>query len=318
MKKLILPILIVVALLVLSSSVYIVREDQVAVSKVFSKVKSVVISGADQDEVVENLQRKNLNNVAVITEKGLHFKMPFVQSVETYTSKYLTYISNEELINTADNRRLKIQMYAQYRIVDPARFNAVVGSRSEANNRMDEYVYKTVINSANTLVFNEFFYQNTLEDLLNEKKADLNEKLLDKLGIYISEIGINRKTFPESNIATIEEKMAKEIEKESAQSTAEGDSEYNQKVAEVDARKAKVIADAVEKAAVIKAEADAQAIRTYQEALEVDLDFYKFMERMKIYKQMKDNTVFLDKNNDLLNYLNETGNVITPEVVTPE
>ncbi len=298
-------VIVVLALVLLNSSYYIVGEGEVAVSKVFSEVKSVVIAGADEEVVLRNLEANGLSGVDIITEKGMHFKIPFIQSVEKYSAKYLTYISNEELINTADNRRLKIQMYAQYRVIDPVRFNAVVGNKSEANSRMDEYVYKTVINSANALGFNEFFYQNKIENILIEKKEELNEQLESKLGIQISVIGINRKTFPESNIATIEEKMAKEIEKESAQSIAEGDSEYNQKVAQVDAQKAIVIANAVEEAAVIKAEADAEAIRTYQEALKVDLEFYRFIERMKAYKAMSGKTVFIDKDSDYFDYLND-------------
>ncbi len=312
-------IFVILALFILNSSYYIVNEGEVAVTKVFSKVKSVVIAGADEEVVLKNLELNNLSGISIIKEKGIHFKLPIIQSVEKYSAKYLTYISNEELINTADNRRLKIQMYAQYRVIDPVRFNAVVGNTSEANSRMDEYVYKTVINSANTLSFNEFFYQNKLQDMLREKKQELNDQLERKLGIYISVIGINRKTFPESNIATIEEKMAKEIEKESAQSIAEGDSEYNQKVAIVDAMKAKVIAKAVEEAAVIKAKADAEAIRTYQEALKVDVNFYRFIERMKIYKNMKDKKVFLDKNSDLLEYLNDTKKVVPSKpIVQPQ
>ncbi len=306
MKKTgIITIIIVLLLMLGSSSFYIVNEDEVAVSKVFDEVTSVVVNSGDEDYVRENMQAKGLTNVTINTDKGLHFKIPFIQTVDKYTAKYLTYKSNEELINTLDSRRVQIQMYAQYRVVDPARFNAAVGSKGAANNRMDEYVYKTVINSANNLEFNEFFYQNTLEDLLGSKQDDLNRQLVSNLGIYVSDIGINRKTFPATNITTIEEKMTKEIEKESAQSVAEGDSIYNQKVAQVDAQKAQVIADAVEEAAVIKAAADAVAIKTYQEALAVDLEFYSFTERMAIYKEMSGSTVFVDKDNYLFNFVNE-------------
>lgn len=299
-----------------SSSFYIVNEDQVAVTKVFSEVNSVVVSAQDTEAVKANLALKGLGDVRVFSEKGLHFKIPLVQTVEKYSSKYLTYISNEELINTADSRRVTIQMYAQYRVLDPARFNAAVGSKGAANTRVDEIVYKTVINSVNNLAFNEFFYQNTLEDLLSSKIEMLNQELVSKYGIYVTDIGINRKTFPASNISTIEDKMTKEIEKESAQSIAEGDSIYNQKVAQVDAEKAEVVAAAVEEAAVIKAEADAEAIRTYQQALAVDLDFYRFTERMDIYKKIQDSTVFVDKDNYVFNFLNEV-DMKTPTFSSP-
>lgn len=313
-KSVIAGIVVVLLLMVGSSSFYIVNEDEVAVTKVFSEVKSIVVSPEDFDAVKENLGQNNLSNIVIHTEKGLHFRVPLVETVEKYTAKYLTYISNEELINTADSRRVTIQMYAQYRVMDPARFNAAIGTRAAANSRVDEIVYKTVINSVNNLTFNEFFYQSTLENLLQSKLDDLNSQLLGKYGIYVTDIGINRKTFPASNITTIEDKMTKEIEKESAQSIAEGDSIYNQKVAQVDAEKAQVVANAVEAAAIIKAEADAAAIRTYQEALQVDLDFYRFTERMDIYKEIKDSTVFIDKDNSVFNYINGIDSV--PEPVT--
>ncbi len=303
-KSAIAGIVVVLLLMVGSSSFYIVNEDEVAVTKIFSEVKSIVVSSDDFDAVKENLAKNNLSDITVHSERGLHFKVPLVETVEIYSAKYLTYISNEELINTADSRRVTIQMYAQYRIMDPARFNAAIGTKAAANSRVDEIVYKTVINSVNNLSFNEFFYQSTLEELLQSKLDDLNTALLGQYGIFVTDIGINRKTFPASNISTIEDKMTKEIEKESAQSIAEGDSIYNQKVAQVDAEKAQVVANAVEAAAIIKAEADAEAIRTYQEALQVDLDFYRFTERMDIYKEIKNSTVFIDKDNSVFTYIN--------------
>lgn len=318
MKRLIPTIIIVLLLMLASSSFYIVNEDEVAVTKIFSEVNSVVVSPADREYVASNLDQRGMSDVQILTEKGIHFKIPFIQTVEKYTSKYLTYTSNEELINTADSRRIQIQMYAQYRVIDPARFNASVGSKGQANTRVDEIVYKTVINSVNNLEFNEFFYLSTLEDLLQSKLNDLNSELVNKYGIYVSDIGINRKTFPASNITTIEEKMTKEIEKESAQSIAEGDSIYNQRVAQVDAAKAQVIADAVEEAAIIKADADAIAIRTYQTALQVDLEFYKFIERMDIYKEIQGSTIFVDKDNPIFSYLNEVDLSTPAPIETPE
>lgn len=320
-KSIVGTIVVILLLMVASSSFYIVNEDEVAVTKVFSEVRSVVISPTDVEGVEANLAERGLTNIRVVSQKGLQFKIPIIETVEKYSAKYLTYISNEELINTADSRRVTIQMYAQYRVLDPARYNASVGSKAAANSRVDEIVYKTVINSVNNLAFNEFFYLSTLEDLLSSKLEDLNSELSTNYGIYVTDIGINRKTFPDSNISTIEDKMTKEIEKESAQSIAEGDSIYNQKVAQVDAEKAQVIADAVEEAAIVKASADAEAIRTYQEALEVDLEFYKFTERMDIYKEIKGTTVFVDKDNAVFNYLNTLDDMSTsqaPVSTTPE
>ena len=64
------------------------------------------------------------------------------------------------------------------------------------------------------------------------------------------------------------------------------------------------MANAVEESAIIKAEADAEAARIYEEALKIDLEFYRFINRMKSLKEMKDTTVFLDESNDFIDYIN--------------
>lgn len=317
-KSAVLSVLIVVALLLLSSSIYIVNEDEVAVIKTVGRIVSVVVNPGEQALVKENLGDTSLANIRISDQKGLHFKLPFFQTVDKYSAKYLTYTSLPERVNTADSRRVEVQMYAQYRVIDPATFNKIVVTKAEANKRMDDDVYPTIINSVNKLKFNDFFDQEILENLLDDKQEVLNDRMVKQFGIYVSDIGISRKTFPISNISTIEEKMTKEIEKESAQSIAEGDSIYNKKIALVDAEKAQVLANAIETAAIIKADADAEAIRTYQESLSVDLEFYRFITRMDIYTNIKGSTIFLDKDNPVFSYLNDlkyeegSGGLATP------
>jgi len=296
-------IIVVLGLIIMSNSFYIVKEDEVAVVKNLGKKIAVVIDAKDEAIVTSNIEKNKYTGIKILTNKGLQTKIPFIETVQIYSAKYLTYISNKELINTKDERRIEIQMYAQYRILDPIVFDDAVGNTREANKRMDENVYKTVINSANTLKFNEFFYQNTLEDLLQTKQEALNQELTSQYGLFVSDIGINHKSFPDSNIANIEEKMAKEIEKESDKLKAEGDSEFVQAQAITERQRTEIVSAAVETAAIVKAEADAEAIRIYQESLQKDLAFYQFITRMEIYKNIKDTTVFLDGDNAIFNLL---------------
>lgn len=296
-------VIILIALIVLSNSFFIVAEDEVAIVQRLSRMEKVVIPATDEDEVSANLDRIGNTAIKISTVKGLHFKAPFIESVEKFTSKYLTYTSNSETVNTKDGRRIEIQMYAQYRIIDPVVYKKAVGTESQANKRMDDLVYKAVINSANTLDFNAFFYQNTLEDLLLSKQDSLNEQLVSQYGLFVSDIGINRKSFPQSNVANIEEKMAKEIEKDSEKLIAEGDSEYIQAQATTDRQKAEIVSAAVEEAAIVKAAADAEAIRVYKESLQKNLGFYQFIKRMEIYSNLQDTTVFLDADSAIFNML---------------
>ena len=300
-------IILVIAAILLGSSMYIVNEDEIAVVKSLGKIVAVIVDEKDVNIVKENMARDNYS-INVIPEKCLHFKVPFIESVTKYSSKFLTYTSNQELINTKDERRIEIQMYAQYRIIDPLTFNMAVGTQIEAGKRMDESIYKTVINSANTLRFDEFFYQSNLEDLLETKQDALNRQLISDYGLIVSNIGINHKSFPSSNITNIEEKMAKEIEKDSEKLIAEGDSEFLQAQSTTDRQKVEVVSKAVEEAAIIKAEADAEAIRIYQESLKKDLAFYQFMQRMEIYKNIKDTTIFIDGDNAIFDLIDGYNN----------
>ncbi len=298
---------IVILLLLLalsSSSFYIVYEDEVAVVKTLSEIKKVVISSQDQEMVKKNFQTNGTTDVEILMEKGLHFKIPFIQTVEKYTSKYLTYVSMPELINTNDGRRIEIQMYAQYRIMDPLTYKNVVQTTTNANRKIDDTVYPVVIQSANNLIFDDFFKGSILEDLINEKQGVLNEDLVAKFGLYVSDIGINRKTFPASNIESIESKMSLQIEKESELLIAEGDAFYLSEQASTDRQKAEIIAKAVEEAAITKAEADAEAVKIYQESLQKDISFYEFIKRMEIYTSIEDSTLFLDSDNDFLKFIN--------------
>lgn len=302
-KNIILGIVALVGIILLSSSMYIVNEDEVAIVKTFSNINAVIVEPQDAEVVEKNLKNSKIKNVNIIKEKGLHFKIPFIQTVEKYSAKYLTYNSRQETINTKDNRRIDIQMYAQYRIVDPVQFKIAVSDISNANRRIDDTVYPVVIQAANNLSFNEFF-KNILGDMIDEKQGVLNDELVSGFGIYVSDIGINRKNFPPANLESIETKMTMQIEKESEKLRAEGDSYYVQKKANTDRQRTEIISKAVEDAAVIKAAANAEAIKIYQEALNKDLNFYKFIQTMEIYKSLKDTTIFIDKNNDIFEFIN--------------
>ncbi|NDL66922.1 SPFH domain-containing protein [Anaerotalea alkaliphila] len=289
-------------LFLLSTTAYVVREDEVAVVRRLGRVVKVVVDSRDLDILEGNFAQEPYQTIQKTYRKGLRFKLPFADEVSVHSSKYLTYRSSPELLNTRDGRRLEVQMYAQYRIVDPYTFSMTVFSRDQANRRMDELVYKSVIQSANALTFNEFFQENKLQGMLAEQRLRLNRSLVGDFGLYISDIGINRKNFPPSNIDTIEDKMTKQIAKESEKLIAEGDAAYVQAQATTDRQREEILAKAVAEAAIVKAGADAEAMEIYQLSLSKDLEFYRFMQRMKIYREMRDNTVFMDSSNGIFDY----------------
>ena len=302
-RLIILGITAVIALIIISASAYTVQEDEVAVVYRLGKVDRVIVNPIDSEIVKVGFDAKNIS-ASINTKKGLNFKIPFIESVQTYSSKYLTYTSESATINTFDSRRIDLSIFAQYKVVNPALFNMTIGAINSAGSLMDDRVYPAVIQTGNTLGFNEFFDREKVTAALEIKQKELNDILTTQFGLYIVDIGIFRKNFPQANIASIEEKMTQEIQKESEKLMAEGDSLLRQSKAETDRIRKETVAKAVEESAIIKAGADAEATRINEEALKVDIEFYRFINRMESYKNLKDTTVFLDQSNDFVNYIN--------------
>jgi membrane protease subunit HflC len=295
---------LVVLLVLLSDSFYIVQPAEVAIVQRLGEITTAVIREEKEEFVRTGLDHYPvLANVRLITERGLLFKIPFIDQVEKYSAKYLTYTSRKETINTSDKRKLDIQMYAQYRIENPAIYRIKVGSLSKLNQLMDDNVYPVVIQSANKLKFDQFFDDNIMPEMMEERRIELNKTLATQYGIEIADIGIYRKNFPQSNVVSIEEKMCKEIQKESERLRAEGDAYYTKSTSETNRQEKEIIAKATEESAVIRAEAEKEALEIYQASLTKDLEFYRFIQRMNAYKTLEGQTIFLDEDNAFLKYL---------------
>ncbi|MCT4612435.1 MAG: SPFH domain-containing protein [Clostridia bacterium] len=296
---------IIIVVLVLMSSIYTVPESKVAVVKTAGKISKIIVNSEDLDEVKSVWATKEFDiEPKFVSTKGLNFKWPIIDSVIQYSTKYKTYESTTEKVNTLDKRKIDIQMFAQYRIINPALYNMKLGSEGASNRIIDDRVYPVVIQSANRLKFNDFFDKEKINEEILSKKESLNKELESEYGIHVLDIGIHRKNFPMDNISSIETKMVKEIQKESEKLKAEGDSSYNKSVAEVDRQAKETVAKSVVEAALIKAEADKTAMTIYRAALSKDLEFYRFIKRMDAYKELKDTTIFIDRNNDFLKYVN--------------
>lgn len=285
---------------------FVVRQDEVAVMKRLGKITHAYIdSPTDLEKVKADLIERNYPNVKVTANKGLHIKIPFIDTVTKYSSKYITYTSNTATINTKDKRKIDIQMYAQYKILNPVFVNVTfAGLNSKVTSLIDDRVPPVVVQAGNSLNFPTFFQPDTIGPLLESKKDILNKEFTLNYGIYVADIGIHRKNFPISNIASIESKMSEEILKESESLVAIGDSNYKKSVAQTDRIKAEKIAQAREEAAIIRATADGEALVIYQNSLSKDLDFYEFIKRMETYRNIKDTTIFLDGSNDFLKNIN--------------
>ncbi len=301
MGKIVIVAVVLLAVFIAPSCFYTVEPDEVATVKRLGEIQTAIIREGTAEEVRASMEgNTTLANVGLIDRRGLFLKMPFIDQVQIYNGKYLTYVSVAETINTSDRRKLDIQMYAQYRIKNPAIYQIKVGSENNRKQLMDSNVYPVVIQSANKLRFEEFFDTGIMQQMMDERRIQLNKTLESEYGIEVVDIGIYRKNFPQSTVSSIEEKMIKEIQKESEKLRAEGDAYYTTSTSETNRKQKEIIAKATEESAIIRAEAERKALEIYRSSMSKDVAFYKFIQRMSAYKELQGKTIFVDKENDFL------------------
>ncbi len=299
-------VLLVAAVVILSQSLYIVREDEVATIRVLGEIKQIVVAPDNEaDAVAQSSLDKRFEGVPIDTSKGLKLMIPFITTVEKNSAKLNTYISNTAKINTRDKIKYDIDIYAQWKITHPGMFRASLGTPARANSKIDEVVYAVVIDRINRLTSADFLNnKQALENILSEARVDLNENLASQ-GIRIVDIDVYRTVIPESNVESTYKKMIAEREAIAQQIRAEGLELYNNTVADTDKKVAEILASAIEDSEKIRGEADAEALAIYAGAFSKDPEFYEFWRTLKSYENSIDeNTyMFLDKNNRYLKIL---------------
>ena len=131
--KLVLAAVIAIALIVLvSESCFVVGEAEQCVISRFGVIQSVILNDdnrfhANYAEALKG-EITSGDSVRVLTGGGLHFKMPFVDTVQTFPSRLYTYVGDSEVVNTAEKKQYYVQTFAQWSIADPALFSLKLGS----------------------------------------------------------------------------------------------------------------------------------------------------------------------------------------------
>ncbi len=299
-RNLLLILLIFIIVASVGNFFYVVREDEVATVRVLGSVKKIIV---DRDDMLAEAQNKldnNFKDIAIVRDKGLFFKIPFITEVDKDTSKLITYISNTAEINTKDKIKYDVAMYAQWEISHPALFRSSYGTIVQANRKLDEVAYARVIEKINTMMSRDFLTnKDALRETLDEAQSELND-VLAKRGIVVRDIDIYRTILPDANIQSTYNKMIAERAAIAQQNRSEGKEVYQNTVADTDREVAQIIAESVEKSEKIIGEADAKALEIYANGFSTDPEFYKFWRTLKAYENVfdEDTMIYLNSEND--------------------
>jgi modulator of FtsH protease HflC len=241
--------------------------------------------------------------VRVITEPGLHVKVPFVDTVITIDNRILDLENAAQEVFSLDQRRLVIDAFARYRVTDALRFYQTVTNIEGANSRLS-----SLLNAALRRVLGEA----PLIHVVRDERATLMARVRDQLdpearavGIEVVDVRIRRADLPEQNSQAVYSRMQTERQRQAASIRGEGDQRSQENRAEADRDVTVIVAEAQSRAEQIRGEGDAERNRVFAEAFGKDPDFFAFYRSMQAYEaglKANETRLVLRPDSDFLRY----------------
>jgi len=220
--------------------------------------------------------------VRVVTEPGLHAKLPFIDSVITVDRRILDLEAPAQELIASDQKRLVVDAFARYRIVDVLKFYQTLGSIAGANTQLNN-----LMNSALRRVLGEASFTEVVRDIRAQLMARIREQLdreAESYGISVVDVRIRRADLPEQNSQAVYQRMQTERQREAAEFRAQGNQRSQEIRARADRDVTVLIADATSKAEQTRGEGDATRNRIFAEAFNKDTDFFSFYRSMQAYE----------------------------------
>ena len=256
--KFILPIIIIIAA-VAFFSIFIVKEVNQAIVLQFGDPKRI------------------------ITKPGLNFKLPFIQNVVFLDKRILNLDTPPEEVIASDQKRLIVDAFARFQIVDPLKFYISVGNERVARSRLS-----TIINSRIRNVLGQQELQTLLSEDRSKQMSLIQEGVnneAENFGIKIVDVRIKRADLPQANSDAIFRRMQTEREREAKEFRAKGAEMAVTITSTADKEVTVILADAQKKSEIMKGEGDGQRNKIFADAFGQDPEFFVFYRAMQAYEK---------------------------------
>jgi len=241
----------------------------------------------------------------VVREPGLNWKYPIIDTVEIYDKRILDLDSQPQEVTASDQKRLVVDSFARYKIVDPLKFyQALRGQtvRSRLGPVLDSAL-RRVLGAA------------TFQDLVRDKREQLMKLIAaqvnqegEELGLEVVDVRIKRADLPEQNSKSVFERMRAERQREAAEFRAEGAAKANEIKATADRQATVIKAEANRKSEEVRGAGDAERNRIYAEAYSRDPEFFEFYRSMQAYERgikSGDTRLLISPDSDFFRYFSD-------------
>ena len=281
-RNLFLIVLILLAVLIISGSFFTVREDEYACTVRFSKI------------------------ISTTGEAGLHFKVPFVDSVKYFTKATQLYDIPPSEVLTSDKQNMTVDCYILWSIDDPKLFYQRLGTTGNAEQRLDALTYNELKTVMGTLAQADIVNMEDgakRNDIYNSIATDV-DNLARTYGIRVEDVKIKQFDLPESNLNAVYNRMISERNQIAEKYTADGNYEASIIRNDVDKQVNILVSNAKAEAAKLEAEGEGEYMRMLAEAYQTkdQQEFYEFTRALDALKESltgEEKTVILDKDSKL-------------------
>ncbi len=246
--------------------------------------------------------------VQVVTDPGLHFKVPFTDAVIPIDKRILDLENPAQEVIASDQKRLVVDAFARYRIKNALQFYQSVGTIQAANLQLT-----TLLNSALRRVLGEV----TLIQVVRDEREALMGRIRDQLdkesgnyGIQVVDVRIRRADLPDQNSQAVYQRMKTERQREAAEFRAQGNQKAQEIRSNADREATVIVAEANSKAEQIRGEGDAERNRLFAEAYSKDPDFFAFYRSMTAYEtalKSNDTRLLLRPDSDFFRFFGGAG-----------
>jgi len=217
----------------------------------------------------------------VVTEPGLNVKIPLVQNVIYFEKRVLALDAPSEEVTSIDQKRLVVDAFARYRIVDPLKFYQTVNNIAQAEQRLS-----AILNSNIRVILAGRTFQAVLSGQRAELMRIIRKQTNDEaetLGIEIVDVRIRRADLPEANSTAIFNRMRTDRQREAADIRAKGGQGAQEIRAEADKQVTIILAEAQKAADIMRGEGEGERNRIFAEAFSQDPAFFQFYRSMQAY-----------------------------------
>jgi len=222
--------------------------------------------------------------VNVITDPGLHAKVPFLQTVITFDRRLLDYETPGEEVILSDQRRLIVDSFTRFRITDPLRYFQTVGAAEDS--------IRARLNSVVTSALRRVLGNETLLNVLSADRGRImglvRGQVTDEMkqfGVTIEDVRLRRADLPEENTTAILQRMKSERERVARQARAEGAEASLRIKADAERDRTVLLAEARAQADRLRGDGERQAIKIYADAFGQDPEFYSVYRTLQAYRE---------------------------------